>query len=305
MCGENMTHANAKREISGADQTKLAMQLGATEVSDRPVTWSDLAGRIEPDRSPTLEAAGATIRTELAERLDGEVLERERDRLAARIERLPEVRETGVPNEPHGCYEAVADPGWRLYEHLAEGEFFERLDETLPRFTPGHIERTARELVLTTPLSAALDDVGFDESEKTALLIAVANDADRLARWVPSNQIPDGVEFDTETVPPLHRRAMGGALLWIRGLDRHLWQNEVLVTEEVLDAAVAHTKTMLGGLFLSATAACDIATTGRLTDEQVTAAFAAGTAVQIVGQEELLHEVFYVTDETRAPSKLR
>jgi len=136
-------------------------------------------------------------------------------------------------------------------------------------------------------------------------LLDVANNDERLARWVPSNQIPDGVEFETETVPPLHQRAMGGALLWIRGLDRHLWQNEVMITDEILDDAVRYVKAMLGGLFVTATAACDLAGDGQFTDEQLTAALTAGSAVQIVSQEELLHSVFYIRDDMRAPSELR
>ena len=273
--------------------------------SNEDVTWTKLAGAIEPRSDSTFASSGATIRDDFGDRLDPDLIERERDRIAAEIGRLPEVRAAGVPDEPAGLYSEIAEPGWRLYDHLLEVGFFERLDETLPRFTADHVETAGRELVLTEPLSSALDDVGFDEREKTALLTAVTNDSERLSRWVPSNQIPDEVEFETSTVPPLHQRAMGGALLWIDGLDRHLWQNEVLVTEEILDDAAWYVKAMLGGLFVSATAAHDLAATERFTDEQLTAALTAGTAVQIVSQEELLHAVFYITDEMRAPSELR
>ncbi|WP_229504713.1 hypothetical protein [Natrinema versiforme] len=300
-----MAQISTASDMTVAEQRDLATALGVETPGDGAITWELLAGQIEPRSDSTFASRGDAIRADLAGRLDRELLERERAAIADEIGRLPAVRDAGVPDEQHGLYTAVAEPGWRLYDHLLEIGFFESLDENLPRFTADHVETTTRELILTDPLSSALDDVGFDESEKTALLVDVANNDERLARWVPSNQIPAGVEFETDTVPPLHQRAMGGALLWIRGLDRHLWQNEVLVTDDLLDAAVRYVKAMLGGLFVSATAACDLAGDGRFTDEQLAAALTAGSAVQIVSQEELLHTVFYVTDEMRAPSELR
>ncbi|MFD1564702.1 hypothetical protein ACFR99_14265 [Haloarchaeobius amylolyticus] len=288
-----------------ADQRDLATALGVDTRGEGAMTWDRLAGQIEPQSDSAFASRGEAIRADLAGNLDYELLERERANVADELRRLPAVRDAGVPDGPSGLYTEVATPGWRLYNHLLKVGFFESLDENLPRFTAEHIEATTRELVLADPLSSALDEVGFDEEEKTALLIDVANNDERLARWVPSNQIPAGVEFETDTVPPLHQRAMGGALLWIDGLDRHLWQNEVLVTDEILDDAVRYVKAMLGGLFVSATAACDLAGDGQLTDEQLTAALTAGSAVQIVSQEELLHTVFYVTDDMRAPSELR
>lgn len=288
-----------------ADRRDLATALGLETPSDGEITWNRLAGEVEPTIDSTFGSRGEAIRDDLAGELDAELIERERDAIAAEIERLPDVRATGVPDEPGGLYEEVAKPGWRLYDHLLEIGFFESLDENLPRFTADHVENTARELILAEPLSSALEDVGFDESEKLAMLSTVVNNNERLARWVPANQIPVGVEFDTSNVPPLHQRAMGGALLWIRGLDRHLWQNEVLVTDEILDDAVRHVKAMMGGLFVSAAAIHDLATDEKLTGEQLTAALTAGTAVQIVSQEEILHDVFYITDDDRAPSELR
>ncbi|MDS0477664.1 hypothetical protein [Natrinema sp. 1APR25-10V2] len=300
-----MPHISTAVDTTVAERRDLATTLGIDAPGDGDVTWTGLAGQIEPRSDSSFASRGEAIRADLEGRLDSALLERERENVAEQIDRLPDVRAGGVPDEPHGLYTAVAEPGWRLYDHLLDVGFFESLDENLPRFTTEHIETTARELVLAEPLSSALDEIGFEESEKTALLIGVANNDERLARWVPSNQIPEGVEFDTENVPPLHQRAMGGALLWIRGLDRHLWQNEVMITDAILDDAVRYVKAMLGGLFVSATAAHDLAVDGRFTDEQLTAALTAGTAVQIVSQEDILHDVFYITDDVRAPSELR
>lgn len=305
MCSGTMTQTTAEQTITVAQRRDLASTLEVDIGGAESVTWDGLAGRVETTSDPAFASMGEAIRADLAGQLDEALLEGVLEDLERELRRLPEVRAVGVPDEPGGTYEAVAQPGWRLYDHFLDIGFFERLDETLPRFSAEHVERTARELVGTETLSSALGNAGFDETEKTALLVAVATNNERLARWVPANQIPDGVEFDTSKVPPLHQRAMGGALLWIDGLDRHLWQYEPLVTEAILDDAAWYVKAMLGGIYATATAAHDMATDGSFTDETMTAAFTAGAAVQIINQEDLMRDVFYITDEMRAPSELR
>lgn len=301
-----MAHANEAAIVTTQDQRDLARTLGVEIPSDTTVTWSDLAGEVEVESDSAFDSIGQAVRSDLADSLDRELLARERAALERQIDRLPDVRDAGLPDEPEGLYEEVAAPGWRIYGHLVDVGFFESLDANQPRFTPDHIEMTTRELVLAESLSTSLDEIGFDEREKTALLAAVANNNERLSRWVPTNQIPDDVEFDTSNVPPLHQRAAGGALLWIRDLDRHFWQKETLITDEILDTAVGHVKAMLGGLHVLTTAALDIAGEDReLTDEQLTAALTASAAILIISQEEILHDVFYITDDMRAPSELR
>lgn len=301
-----MSHTIRRRELPAAEQTELATRLGVADSTAQPVTWGSLAGEVDSVHDSTFTAAGETIRADLGDRLDAELLERERDRLETALDRLPDVRDVGVPDGPDSDYAALTEPGWRVYDHLVETRFFTALDDQLPRFSERHIEHTARKLLLTEPLATELDAIGFDETEKTWLLSSVANNATRLARWVPTNQIPDGVEYDVSNVPALHRRAAGGALLWIDGLDRHLWQYEPLVTEEILDDAAWYTKALLGGLYVLTTAAHDVATGGdRFSDGQMTAALTASAAIEIVSQEDLMRDVFYITDDMRASSELR
>lgn len=84
-------------------------------------------------------------------------------------------------------------------------------------------------------------------------------------------------------------------MLWIRDLDGHLWQSEVLITDEILDDAVWYTKAILGRLYVVLMAAEDIVSREGLT---------AGTAI-VINQEELMKNVYYITDDMRAPSKGR
>lgn len=296
-------------EITADDRNQLAETLGIrrSKLGDRP-TLAELRRTVETSSDPEFASMGEAIRGDLSERLDDEFLASQLDDLEDRIAGLPDVREAGVPDgeeEPETLYRDVVQPAWRIYDHLVDAGFFESAEEHLPRFTPDHIERTAHELVQLDPLSEELDALGFEEREKTVLVMNVVNNNTRLARWVPTKDIPDAVEFDVEHVPPLHKRAMGGALLWVNSMDVHLWQKEVLVTEEILDDGFWDVKAMLAGVYLISRAALDVAEDGTLTDSELAAALSGGAAIAIVNQEEICKDVYWITEEDRAPSPAR
>ena len=296
-------------QTTAEDHARLAENLGISEPStgDR-LTLDELRRTIDAETDPEFASMGEAIRSDLTARLDGDLLEEELANLAAQIDRLSEVREAGIPEgdgEPEELYRELVEPGWRVYDHLEEVGFFESVEANLPAFTPEHVEHTAHELVQAEPLTEALDECGFDDHEQTVLVMNVVNNNTRLSRWTPTREIPDGVEFNTEFVPPLHQRAMGGVLLWVKNLDVHLWQKRILITDEILDDGYWDVKAMLGGLYLMVQAARDIATDGSLTDAQLTAALTAGAAIMITNQEEIVKDMFWITEEMRAPSTLR
>lgn len=296
-------------QTTAEDHARLAENLGISEPStgDR-LTLDELRRTIDAETDPEFASMGEAIRSDLTARLDGDLLEEELANLAAQIDRLSEVREAGIPEgdgEPEELYRELVEPGWRVYDHLEEVGFFESVEANLPAFTPEHVEHTAHELVQAEPLTEALDECGFDDHEQTVLVMNVVNNNTRLSRWTPTKEIPDGVEFNTEFVPPLHQRAMGGVLLWVKNLDVHLWQKRILITDEILDDGYWDVKAMLGGLYLMVQAARDIATDGSLTDAQLTAALTAGAAIMITNQEEIVKDVFWITEEMRSPSTLR
>lgn len=296
-------------QTTAEDHARLAENLGISEPStgDR-LTLDELRRTIDAETDPEFASMGEAIRSDLTAKLDGDLLEEELANLAAQIDRLSEVREAGIPEgdgEPEELYRELVEPGWRVYDHLEEVGFFESVEANLPAFTPEHVEHTAHELVQAEPLTAALEECGFDDHEQTVLVMNVVNNNTRLSRWTPTKEIPDGVEFNTEFVPPLHQRAMGGVLLWVKNMDVHLWQKRILITDEILDDAYWDVKAMLGGLYLMVQAARDIATDGSLTDAQLTAALTAGAAIMITNQEEIVKDVFWITEEMRSPSTLR
>ncbi len=291
------------------DQRELEENLGISGMtSGEELTMSELRSTVDAETDPEFASMGEAIRSDLTGQLDADLLEAELENIATQLRRLPEVREAGIPDgetEADVLYRELIQPAWRVYDHLAEVGFFESVEENLPRFTPEHIEHTAHELIGADPLIEALEECGFDDHERTVLVMNAVNNNTRLARWVPTREIPDEVGFNVDFVPPLHQRAMGGALLWINAIDTHLWQKRVLVTDEILDDAYWDIKAMLGGLYLMTAGAAAIANREELTDAQVTAALTAGAAVAIVNQEELCKDMFWITEDMRAPSEAR
>ncbi len=300
-----------KPRVTAGDRQALADTLDVREApTDGSATITQLRDAISRESSRELQSMGERVRTELAGELDEALLTAETDTLKLQAERVDAVREVGVPDgerEPAAVYRELVEPGWAIYDHLAEVGFFASVEDALPAFTPEHIDRTAHEFVGSAALTSVLADCGLEDDEQTALLMDVTDNDTRLSRWVPTRDIPEGVEFDVGHVPPLQQRAMGGGLLWLKALDRHLWQKEILVTEEMLDDAAWHGKAVLSGLVLLSRAARAIAGSGDddLDDAQLTAALTAGTAILIVNQEELMQKVFWITEEKRAPTEAR
>lgn len=276
--------------------------------ADRSLTIPDLRDGVTAEADVTFQSVGRAVRGDLTGDLDSELIDDALAEMETQMEQLSEVRDAGVPGgdaEAEELYRELIAPAWEVYDHLAEVGFFESLGENLPAFTEEAIDTTANQLVTAETVVDALSENGFDDHEQTVLLSNVANNKTRLSRWVPTSDIPEGVEFDVEYVPPLHQRSMGGALLWVNALDHHLWQKEILVTDEILDDAFWYTKAILGGLYMMLRGARAIAAEDGLTDAETTAALVGGSAVAIVNQEELMKDVFWINEDDRAPSPAR
>lgn len=269
-------------------------------------TLGDLRETVADEPTDELAAMGRAIRADLTGTLDASLLAGELSALATEIERLAAVRAAGIPGREETLYGQLTDPAWNVERHLAEVGFFESAETNLPTFTPAHIASTTKELIRTESIAATLSELGFDEDEQTAMVMDVVNENQALAQWVPTRVYEDaelgvGEEYiDPETVAPLHRRAASGALLWIDGLDWHYWQNEVLLTDEILDAGLRDVKAMLGGFHLLSTAAEGLAR-GDISDEQLSALVTGSSAIMILNQLRLANDVARITDDVRAP----
>jgi hypothetical protein len=258
------------------------------------LSLSDLRGAVGEESSAEMAAYGERIRADLADALDADLLSTAVAGVESGIAELPALRATGFPDEPGTAYQEAAAPAWDAYDHLAAVGFFESAER--------HLRATAAELVRAEPLAAALAEAGFDERERTALVVDVVARDERLAGWVSTASLPADPEgYDPADVAPLHQRALGGGLLWIDELDQHLWQREVVLTEDHLDRGLRDVKAVLGGVHLFVSAARDLAEPEQLGDGQLAAALAGGSAIAIRAQEDLAADLFRITDAERAP----
>lgn len=286
-------------------QFREALGLPATDEPTGP-TLTDLQSDVTNEATDELAEMGQSVRTGLSEPLDATLIADELSALADEFERLPELRRMGTPEREAAAYRELTDAAWRLDEHLTETDFFASAADNLPSFSPEHIEATTRQLLQMESLTDTLREIGLTADEQAALVTNVLNSSEQLSWWEQTKTYPsaeeegfeDGVDYDV--VPPLHKRAMSGALLWIDGLDWHLWQNEVLITDEMIERGVWDVKSMLTGAYLLGDAARSIAE-GSISDEDLTTLITASTATMIIGQEYLVRDVVRIDDENRAP----
>lgn len=298
-----MSYHGGRPTIDQEDRRQVLKLLGFTgaAAAASELTLDEMREGVGTEGAAELATMGSAIRADLTGSLDAALLGGAVGELGGRFERLPQLAALGFPETQGTEYADLVAPGVTAYEHLTDVGFFESVETHLPGFTADHIQDTARELVRAEALTGALADVGFAEEELTALVTNVVSEADRLAMWVPTKDIPQGVEFDVDAVAPVHQRAAGGALLWVEALDQHLWQKQFLLTEELLEQGLWDVKAMLGGLYLVTRAADTIAGNGDLTESQLTAALTGGSAIMILAQQDITADLYRITEEMRAP----
>jgi len=183
----NVTRPQSKTD----EQKQLAERLGAEDATvDDGLTLSELQSAVDPEISDEFATMGAVIREDLEETLDTKLINAVLADLEVQINRLPEVRDAGVPDgdmEPERLYEELVEPGWRLYDHLLDIGFFESVDRNAPRFSAKHILDTGHGHLEAEPLTREVERVAFDAGEQLALMANVVNSRtsvpiERLAR---------------------------------------------------------------------------------------------------------------------------
>lgn len=299
-----MTHERQRRDVTDEDRRDLLKFLGVTGAAGvaSGVTWEDIRTEVPAEQNQQLAEMGREVRNDLSGTLDASALATGMAGIESAVERLPSLEAAGLPTERATAYQSLTDEVWGTHEHMAEVGFFASAERNLPPFVPEHISSSAKQLIGTGSLSGALSSIGYGDEELTSIATSVANNDARLAKWKPTEvyQLTGVEEFDPHDIAPLHQRATEGVLLWIDGLDHWLWQNRVLLTEEMLSNGIWDIKAMLGGYYLVTQAAHDLAE-GSISDEQLAAMVTAGSAVAIISQEHLESDLVRITDAMRAP----
>lgn len=270
------------------------------------LTLDDVRDAVTVESAGELAERGRAIRTDMSGTPDSGLIETEMAGIAGAIDSLPEVREAGVPEMGASVYAELTDAAWRVDEHLTDVGFYESAEVNLPPFGVDHIQSTTRQLVRTEAVEPVLSEVGFDEQAQFDLVGSVATRVEHLEMWQPTWMLEhDEVEeIQAEWVEPLHRRAAGGALNWIDGLDHFFAQREVLITDEILDAAVADVNKLLGGFYLLSAAAEALAR-GEIGDAELTALVTGSAGILITGQMDLQYDAVRITEAMRAPPQRR
>lgn len=308
--GKNPRETYSYRTVSTDNRKRFENTLGLSIRSPSEPTIESF----EPtdDRaSDDLAQRGEAIRNGLSGSLDAELIEECLDELAEAMQSIPELREIGCPEHGQTPYQDLTPAAWELVNHLVDVGFFESAERTLPAFSDDHIEATTQQLLRMDTLSETLTGLGLPEHEQLALVTNIVNASGQLGYWEHTGDYPDvddlemddhdeGVDHDY--IPPLHHRAMEGSLLWIDGLDWHLWQKEVLITQGMIEKGVWDVKTMLAGVYLLGDAARRLAD-GEISDENLTTVTTASTAMMVIGQEFLVDDVAWLDDDDRKPAE--
>ncbi len=289
-----------RREFMKALGVGSAVALGGA-------TLDDVRESLDRETSAELAPVGQAIHADLSGALDSAALAEHQTAFAQEASALAGIAASGFPTDgPRDDFARVAEGGRPIYDHLGEVSFFESTTAHLPQFTPEYLQKSVEAFVGSEALAEPLEQLDLAGTEGVDLLGTVIANAEAISdyHWVATDQIPrDEIEIG-EQIPPMTRGAAGGVLLWLEDLDNHLWQKRPLLTEEMLDAAAWHAQSMAAGFQLMTAGAKAIADeSGALSDGELGALLSTGFAVQAIAQNLLPRDVYWVTEEMRAPRR--
>lgn len=304
--GTNPQEQYSYRVVTDANRQRFQETLGlsTTDAPSLPALTDSQSGLL-PDSE--LATMGRAFEADLKRSPDKALIANELARVREAFDRLPALRDDGIPARDETPYQDLTPAAWRLTNHLEEIGFFTSAEDNFPAFTPEYITTTTKQLLAQDDVSVTLADLGFPDDEQVALVTNIVTAREQLSWWertldYPPVEEPDGYEdgVDYDVVPPLHERAMAGSLLWIDGLDWWIWQHEVLMTDEMIENTVWDIKSMLAGVYLLGETALGLAE-GTITAEEVASVATASTALMIIAQEYLAEDIAWIDDDMRKP----
>lgn len=309
-----MVNKNRQQPLSNEERREFLKVLGVgSAVVAGTAGLDDVRDAIAGSTSIHADLApiGQTIQADLSGTLDAELLTSNQVAFtdaAATLTAVPAKGLPGAAETPREDFQQIAEAGTPVYDHLTSVGFFESTTNHLPEFTPEYIESSVKAFIGTETLAAPLHDVDFTDAELVDLLATVVNHRKRIGdrHWVSTDELPREQMEIGEHVPPMTQGAAGGILLWLEDLDQHLWQNHVLLTDEILADAVWNARAMAAGFQLMTEGARLIGEeSAAVSDSDLAALLSSGFALQAIAQNLLREDVYWITEEMRAPSNQR
>lgn len=298
-----MTHID--NTADDASRRELLKLLGLTGTAAAGgVTLEQLSEAATAPTEDELAPTGQAINAELSESIDADLVASYQTDLVEAASPLPAVAERGLPEgAPRNDFGAVAAAQRAIYDHLVEAGFFEATTEQLPNFTVEYLESNVRTFASSEALVAPLAAMGFEGEAGVDLLATVVGNTQRIIdhHWIATDELPrERIELG-DFVPPMTQAAAGGGMLWMDDLDLHLWQDKVLIDDEILADTIWHAQSIAAGFQLMAEGAKAVGREGAaFTDSELTALLTTGFAVQAISQSLLKKDSYWITEEMRA-----
>ena len=271
------------------------------------VSLNELRGAVSAGAAEELAPIGQAIKADLTGSLNGSFIAEQQAAFASAVAAAPEAVESGSAFLPESnAFGAIAEEGWPVYEHLAEVGFFESTAEHMPAFNPQVLTESAQAFVGAEALVAPLEELGLSSQASVDLVVPTVNEAEKLSHfhWIASGGFPED-HYMSDTLPPITERAAGGVLLWFQNLDQHLYNKQILITDEILQNGLWDVQGMAAGFHLMAEGATAIADdSGRFSDGELAALFTTSIALQEIAQRLLPVHMHWITEEMRAPDNV-
>lgn len=300
---------NRTRHIDNEERREFLKALGVTGAAAAgSVTFDEMQAAVSTATTTTdLAPIGQAIQSDLAGSLDTTLLTSQQPTFATAVSELPAALDRGFPEDaPRDEFHAVADAGQPLYDHLVNVGFFESTTTHLPAFDAAYIEDSVQTAINTDAFATALADLGLSETDLVDLVTTVGTHRQRIGErhWVQTDELPRTDMEIGEFVAPMTQNAAGGVLLWLADLDEHLWSHQVILTEDILADAVWEARAMAAGFHLMTEGARVIADEeSTVSEDELGALLSSGFALQAIAQNLLPEDVYWVTEEMRAPAR--
>ena len=298
-----MVLPNKRQYVDDDERREFLKALGvAGAVAAGGTGLTEVRDAMSANASAEIAAVGESISADLTGQIDAELIASQQSAVATAANELSAVPERGLPTDgPRHEFAAVEEAGRPIYDHLVEVGFFESTTEHLPAFEPTFLQSAVGAFVESEALSEPLAGMGFDDGAGVDLLTEVVANAEELSEhhWIATDEIPRAeIEFG-EFIPTMTRGAAGGALLWLKDLDHHLFTHEVLLTDEIVADATWHGQSMAAGFQLMAEGAKALGD-GSVSGRDLTALLSTGFAVQAIAQGLLPQDAYWISEEMRA-----